>query len=407
MQKRMLDGELGEPVRQGMETIVELGKFWEAPDIIPVRSVHMAGASVKTARRAGRKHIRWIADEGGKFVVTATLNPAACDLTGLDLGVPAETVEQQREITDSYRRMGGIECHTCTPYLVGNAPLLGQHIAWGESSAIVYSNSVLGARTNREGGPSGLASALTGYTANYGMHLKENRLGTVRIDVDYPLSDLSEFGCAAYYAAKNFPDAIPVFTGLPAHTPVCALKEMAAALATSGSVSMYHAVGITPEAPTLEAATGGRQIQVVKVGRKEIEETKRFLNRTNESSEVDSIFIGCPHMDFDEIRTLARLLEGRKVNSGVKLWLFAAHSMWENTERSGFNRVLRDTGAILATDTCPNIMIFSEVIASNNFKSGATDSTKLAHYLPSWGLNIHYGSTEEVVEAAVTGKWRV
>src|SRR5208337_1282847 len=127
----------------------------------------------------------------------------------------------------------------------------------------------------------------------------------------------------------------------------------------------------------------------------------------NESSEVDSIFIGCPHMDFDEIRTLARLLEGRKVRSGVRLWLFAAHSMWENTERSGFNRVLKEAGAILASDTCPNIMIFSEVIASNNFKSGATDSTKLAHYLPSWGLNIHYGSTAEVVEAAVTGKWRV
>src|SRR5208337_4273421 len=118
-----------------------------------------------------------------------------------------------------------------------------------------------------------LASALTGFTANYGMHLKENRLGTVQIALDHPPGDVSEFGCAAYYAAKNFPDAIPVFTGLPPHTPACALKEMAAALATSGSVSMYHAVGITPEAPTLEAATGGRRIEAVKVGRKEIEET--------------------------------------------------------------------------------------------------------------------------------------
>lgn len=406
VQKRMLDGELGEPVRQSMELIVELAKFWEAPELIPVRSVHMPGASAKTARRAGRKYIRWAADEKGEFVTTTTINPAAADLTGIDIGVSPETMKQQLEITDSYRRMGAIECHTCTPYLVGNVPKKGEHVAWGESSAVVFCNSVLGARTNREGGPSALATALTGFTPKYGMHLDENRLATVHAMVEYPLRDVSDFGCAGYYVAKNFPDAIPVYTGFPTQCPTYGLKEVAAALATSGSVSLYHAVGITPEAPTLEAATGGKKIETIRIGAKELEETKHFLNRTNTSGEVDCVYIGCPHLDYEEVRMLVKLLKGRKVHPHVTLWLFAANSVWSNCERSGFAEILREAGAILVSDTCPNITIFSEVIASNGFKSGATDSAKLAHYVPSWGLNTHYGSTAEVIEAAITGKWR-
>ena len=154
----MLDGECGEPVRQGMELTVQLADFWDAVDLIPVRSVHMPGASAKTARRAGRKYVRWCADEGGKFLTVTTLNTGAVDLTGVDLGVSRDTMEQQAELTGSYKRMGAIDCHTCTPYYVGNCPRFGEHVCWGESSAVLYANSLLGARTNREGAPSALAT---------------------------------------------------------------------------------------------------------------------------------------------------------------------------------------------------------------------------------------------------------
>jgi predicted aconitase len=405
-QKRMLDGELGEPVRQSMELNLELAKFWDAPDLIPVQSIHMPGASAKTARRAGRKHIRWAADEGARFVTTTTLNPAAADLTGIDMGVGAETMRQQLEITDSYKRMGAIVCHTCTPYLVGNCPKVGEHAAWGESSAVVYANSVLGARTNREGGPSALAAALTGFTPGYGMHLKENRYATLQVAIDAPLVDVSDYGKAAYYTAKNFPDALPVFTGLPEYCPTYALKEMGAAMASSGSVSMFHAVGLTPEAPTLEAATDGKKIESINIGPRELAETRVFLNRTNDSSDVDCVFIGCPHMDYAEIKLLAGLLKGRKVKPDMRFWLFTSNSIWNLCERSGLTEALKEAGAVLISDTCPNIAIFNEIIKSQNFRSAATDSTKLAHYLPSWGLNTHYGSTADTVEAALTGKWR-
>jgi predicted aconitase len=408
LQKRMLDGGRGEPVRQGMELTVQLADFWEASALIPVRSVHMPGASTKTARRAGRKYIRWAADDGGRFVTMTTLNTGAVDLTGLDLGLRPETVAQQMELTDSFRRMGAIECHTCTPFLIGNLPRFGEHVCWGESSAILYANSLLGARTNREGAPSALASALTGFTPEFGMHLRENRLADVHIHIDYPLEEVTDYACAGYYLAKNYPDALPVFTGIPQGCPQYALKAVCASLGSSGSVSMFHAVGITPEAPTLEVATGSRKIESITMSRKERDETARFLGRTNDSAEVDCVFMGCPHLDFEEVMQLVGLLKGRKVKSGVSLWLYASNAVWSSCERSGLTRELRNAGALLISDTCPSITVLSDVIASRGFMSAATNSAKQAHYLPSsWGLNTHYGTTAACIEAAVTGKWRV
>jgi predicted aconitase len=406
VQKRMLDGEFGEPVRQSMEMIVELGTFYEAPELIPVQSVHVVGASAKTARRAGRKYVRWCADLGARVVTTTTLNPGAADLTGFDMGLSQETLDQQMELTESYKRMGAIECHTCTPYLIGNLPRFGEHIAWGESSAIVFSNSVLGARTNREGGPSGLASALTGFTGNFGMHFKENRLATIHVDVTCSLSDTSDFGAAGYCLAKQFPDALPVFTGLPERCSMIGLRALSAALATSGSISMFHAVGLTPEAQTLEMATGNRKLETLTLGQKEIKETKEYLNR-NDLSEVDCVFIGCPHLDFEETMAVAKLLSGRKVKPGVAFWLFAANSIWESCERSWLAQALRDSGAVVVSDTCPTITIFKDVMASKGFRSAATNSAKMAHYMPSsWEMKTHFGSTADCVEAAVSGKWR-
>jgi predicted aconitase len=367
----------------------------------------MVGAGVKTARRAGRKYIRWVADQGAKLAAICTLNPSATDQTGIDIGLSAETIEHQAEITESFKQMGAIDCHTCTPYLIGNLPRYGEHVSWGESSAVLYANSVLGARTNREGAPSALASALTGFTAEYGMHLKENRLATVHIHIDYPLKDVTDFACAGYYLAKHYPDALPVYTGFPERCPTFVLKAVCASLGASGSVSMFHAVGITPEAGTLEAATGGRKIESIKMGQKEKDETLQFLGRTNDSSEVDCVFMGCPHLDFEEIMQLTRLLKGRKVKSDVSLWLYAAHNIWNSCERSGLTKALKDSGAVLISGTCCVSTILSEIMTSRGFKSAATNSAKIAHYIPSsWGMKTHYGTTEDCIEAAVTGKWK-
>jgi predicted aconitase len=403
-QKGLLDGERGESVSGSMLILREIGDFWGAEELIRVRCVHMPGSSTKTARRAGRKYIKSVADEGCKFVTTTTLNPAADDLTGqFDIWVTEDTFKQQKEITESYCRMGAINCHTCTPYLVGNTPRFGDHVAWGESSAIVYANSVLGIRTNREGGPSALAAALTGFTPKYGMHLDENRKPNLHIRVEAVMSDNSDYGCMAYYVAKKYPDFLPVFSGLPQSCSGSDLKEICAALASSGSVSMFHAVGLTPEAPT-EEDIKSMGLETLVIGSREVEEARTFLDRNNQV-EVDCVYIGCPHLGYDEIIQLAGLLCGKKVHPDVELWLFAANSIWLTLERAGITKVLKETGAKLYSDTCPNVTLFHEVINKKSLRSGATNATKLAHYVPNWGLSTHYGSTKQCIDAAVSGRW--
>ncbi len=406
-EKRLLDGEKGEAVRQSMELVVEMGKIYDADRLLPIRSVHMSGASVKTTKKAGRDYICWVADEGNKFVTTTTVNPASDALVGFQMGIFPQTMQYQQDISNAYCKMGAFLSHSCTPYQLGNVPKVGEHIAWGESSAICFANAVLGARTNREGGPSCLASALTGYTANYGLHLPENRLATVEVVVESELLDRGDYGALGYYVAKHFPDGVPLFTGIPATVPTYGLKQLASSVASSGSVAMFHVPGATPEARTYEEATGGRKLEKIKVGKKEMEEATGWLNKSNPLDTIDCAFIGCPHLDFEEIAGLVQMLKGRKVNPGVKLWLFSAQATWSISERTGMNDVLREAGAVLVSDTCPGISIFNEVMKTQGFASAATDSAKQSHILPVWGMKTHFGTTAEVLEAAVTGKWRV
>jgi predicted aconitase len=175
-EQRMLDGKEGYPVQKAMQILVQLGEIYDAERMIPVSRVHMPGSSVVVAGEAGTKLVEKMAANGGYFKVTTTLNTGAVDFgQWKELGYPEETYKQQLRLTRAYEKLGGIACHTCTPYFIGQVPRLGEHIAWGESSAIAFINSVLGARTNREGGPSALAAALTGLVPEYGYHSCQGR----------------------------------------------------------------------------------------------------------------------------------------------------------------------------------------------------------------------------------------
>lgn len=401
----ILNGEKGEVLRQSMELIVEVGKVYEAERLLPIRSVHMSGASVKTTKKAGRDYICWVAEEGGKFVTTTTVNPASDALTGFQMGVSEQTMQNQIDISEAYCKMGAMLCHSCTPYQLGNIPKLGEHIAWGESSAIAFSNSVLGARTNREGGPSCLASALTGYTADYGLHKRENRYADIEIKVECELDDRGDYSALGYFVGRDFPDGVPLFTGLPGTTPTYGLKQLAASLPTAGSVALFHVEGVTPEARTYEEASGGKKLESINIGKKELEEAAEHLNTSTRGNSIDCAFIGCPHLDFEEIIGLTASLRGRKIHPGVSLWLFSSQATWSIAERSGACEALRDAGATIISDTCPAISIFPEVIKNRGFTSAATDSAKQAHILPVWGMKTHFGRTDQVLEAAVAGRW--
>lgn len=404
---QMLEGGKGPAVQKAMQILVALGEGFGAERMLEVNNVHMAGSSVLVAEEAGTRWVEDMREQGGKFITRVTTNPTAVDPTQWEsIGIPESDSVLQTRLTDAYAGMGANTCNTCIPYLVGNSPRLGEHMAWGESSAVVYANSVCGARTNREGGPSGMASALTGRTPAYGFHLTENRYGKILIKVEVPLKDMTDYGTLGCFAGKIAGQDTPVFVGVPSTPTLEDLKALSAALASSGAVSMFHAVGVTPEAPTLEAAFGGKDPEKVLVfDEAEKQKIEAFLNK-EPSDLVDWILVGCPNASVQEIREVAEALQDKKVHDGVALWVTTAGAMYAMAERMGYIKTIEDAGGVVVRETCP-FLARSRVIAPKmGYKTLTTNSAKMAFYAPGqFGLPTHYGNLQRVMQAAINGVW--
>lgn len=404
----MLDGDEGPAVKQAMEILVALGESFGAERLVRVNNVHMAGSSVLVAEEAGTRFVEDIRKKGGNFVTKVTTNPTAVDPTQWEkIGIPESDSVLQIRLTDAYAGMGANTCNTCIPYLVGNMPRFGEHMAWGESSAVVFANSICGARTNREGGPSALASALTGRTPEYGFHLKENRYGKLLIKVETSLDDMTDYGTLGYFAGRLAGQDTPVFTGIPSNPTLEQVKALSAALAASGAVSMFHAVGVTPEAPTLEEAFGARDPEKVFVfGEAEKQKAEAALNK-EPSDHVDWILVGCPNASVEEIREVADALRGKKVHKDVSLWVTTAGAMYAMAERVGYIQTIEDAGGVVVRETCPFLARSRVIAPKKGYKTLTTNSAKMAFYAPGqFGLPTHYGNLDRVMNAAINGVWR-
>jgi predicted aconitase len=266
-----------------MEILVALGEIYGARRLVPVSSVQVSGVSYKNLGDAGIEFLSELAEDG-KARVKTTLNPAGMDLENWRLqGIDPGFASKQLKVIDAYRRLGlEISC-TCTPYLAGNEPGFGEHIAWGESSAVVYANSVLGARTNREGGPSALAASLTGRTPLYGYHLDANRVATLTVDVKAELSTPEDFAAMGYSVGKVVRNGVPYFRGIR-EAGLEESKELSAALASSGGVAMYHMEGVTPEAKSPPSGT-----EAISFGRRDLAEATAGLN---DEGDPDFVSVG-------------------------------------------------------------------------------------------------------------------
>jgi predicted aconitase len=292
---------------------------------------------------------------------------------------------------------------TCTPYLAGNMPRFGEHCAWMESSAVVFCNSVVGARTNTEGRESTSAAMLAKRVPDWGFHQTDFRYGQHLVDVQVPVGDIFEWGMLGYFVGAAVQDAIPVIDGQVSGANLIRHKHFGAAAASSGGVELYHMVGVTPEAPSLEAAFGPRtpleRFVYDAAARKGIYET---LNSVGQSRDVDFVMLGCPHASLDQLAEIAALLDGRKVSANSALWIFTSRAVKLAAEAKGYGQALRDAGALLMTDTCSSI---SQAVPKGT-RVAALDSAKQVHYLPAI-MNIEgwYGTTAECVDAAVTGRW--
>jgi hypothetical protein len=318
-------------------------------------------------------------------------------------GVLQENYDLNMRIEAFCARIGLQLMNTCAPYQAGNLPTKGEHCAWMESSAVVYCNSVLGGRTNTEGSASVGAAMLVGKIPCWGYHLDQNRLGDVRVEVEADVMTIMDWGLLGYYAGEIIQEKIPVFTGIRNVPGLSELKHLGAAAASSGGVEMYHIVGVTPEANTIEQAFGRKKpVDTLTFGQAERKMAYEHLTSAKESK-VDFVVLGCPHYSLEQVWRAASLLEGKKVHADVSLWIFTSQAIKTVCDRMGYTENLARAGALLMTDTCPAM----GKVSPKGARVAAADSAKQAHYLPpALGLETWFGSMEDCISAAITGTWR-
>jgi predicted aconitase len=304
----------------------------------------------------------------------------------------------QRELTGKATQAGFIPAFTCAPYLVGNVPLKGEICAWTESSAVVYANSILGARTTRHGTESANAASLLGLVPEFGVLLDENRKGTVRVQVTAQLESPTDWGALGYYVGRLVGLGIPVFDGVRRPTQEEA-KQLCAALASSGGVTMCHIAGVTPEAPTLEAAFHGDVPKPAATFDQAALASTYALLSAHTDREIDSVILGCPHASLFEIAQIAAWLRGTRVADGVRLWINAACGTKRNAEAMGYAAEIQAAGGTILCDTCPtNLRIPARRIVTSGFKQ--------AHYARGMvGAETIVADTAACIRAAVAGKW--
>ena len=382
----LLDGEYGETKQKMMEILVSLGKIYDAERLIEVKNVQVSGASFKTIGDAG---LEWLNSLSGKAVVPSFLNPIGMPREGWEsLGIPGEFGRKQLEVNAAYTRLGIRPSCTCTPYYFTLIER-GDHLAWSESSAVVYANSVLGARTNREGGPSALASALTGKTPEYGLHIVKNRLPEIEFRLADPEAAKSwtqaEYGALGIIAGAISGNKIPLFKGIRPKADM--LKSMGAAMAASGAVALFHVEDITPEArfPFFKKHFAEDEREVITI---ETEEIKELFSEL----EPEAVAVGCPHLSRDELAELADLLDGRTVK--MPFYVFAAAEM-KSSCADAVSRIQK-SGARVIPDTC---MIVSPLFEKRGCVM--TNSGKAFTYLPGMCDTVpRLGSLEDCVRVA-------
>lgn len=310
------------------------------------------------------------------------------------MGIPPQFAAKQIQIINAYLKLGAKALCSCTPYLSGHSPSLNDHIAWAESSAVCYANSVLGARTNREGGPSALAAALIGKTANYGYHLDENRQPTMRINLDTYLHEESDFSALGAAIGKKVNNGVPYFTGIQ-HPDADSLKSLSASLAASGGVALFHIEGVTPEADSVQS----EGIESLSFTSEELDSSYELLS-TFQSGSVDLVTIGCPHASLSELKKIASHLKGKKVAKNTKLWIFTSVSVKLFAERFGYLKDITKSGGEVYTDCC---MVVAP-LESLGFKTIAVNSAKAAIYSPSSSqVEVIFGTTGRLIDIAVKG----
>lgn len=400
----MLRGDRGPAAKLAMSILVRMAELSGAQELLDISGAHID--STIYIGEAGLEFAERLARLGAKVAVPTTLN-----VSGLDehhwreWAVPADWARQAQRQMVAYQSMGTIPTWTCAPYQTAMRPKFGQQIAWGESNAIVFANSVIGARTERYPDLFDICCAITGRVPKIGLHLTENRAGELLLQLKNIPRDLQQsddfYPVLGHFIGQAALDRIPVIDGIGVAPNEDQLKALGAASASSGGVALFHMIGVTPEAPTLESAFHGRAPQdVIEVTMDMLRAARRELTHA-ENEVLHMVVLGSPHFSLGEFKQLALLVEGRRKNERVKFLVTSSRAMTQLAQHAGYLESLHAFGAQLTVDTC----ILASPMLPPEIKTLMTNSAKFAYYTPGLlGRNITFGSLRDCVNSAIEGK---
>ncbi|MGQ0731271.1 aconitase X [Acidovorax sp.] len=416
-EKAMLDGRDGPAVQAAMDLLMRYGRALGAERLVETNNV-VASISATTPfmrdyamQRGGMDAVfsEFSLDSDVPVTIPKVKTFTTHVQLGFDpgnaarMGVDEQTVQFYKKGEAYITGLGVQATNTCTPYQVGNIPTRGEHCAWMESSAVIYCNAVIGARTNTEGRESVGAAMLTGRIPYWGYHVDENRLGTHSVHIATDVITTADWGMLGYWIGEEVQGRVPVIEGWSKLPNLSRLKHFGAAASSSGGVEMCHIVGVTPEANTREQAFGrNTPREALTFDAQARQRTWERLNSTAKRQEVDYVMLGCPHYTIEQIWEAARLLEGRRVHENTELWIFTPRAIKSLADRNGYTAIIEAAGGHLMTDSCSAM----SRAAPKGTRTVALDSAKQAHYLPAiLGVEAWFGSTAECIDAACDGRF--
>ena len=402
--QEMLNGDHGPAARMAMSIVIRMAEVAGAQELLEITAAHID--STVYIGDAGLEFAERLASLGARVAVPTTLN-----VSGLDehhwqeWAVPSDWARQAYRQMVAYQSMGTVPTWTCAPYQTELRPSFGQQIAWGESNAIVFANSVIGARTERYPDLFDICCAITGRAPAIGLHLSENRAGQLLfrlVDIPESLQRRDDFyPVLGNFVGKASLDKIPVIDGITVKPDDDQLKALGAAMASSGGVALFHMVGVTPEAPTLEQAFHGKSPpEILDVTMETLRKSRAELTHTD-GDRLHMVVLGSPHFSLAEYRQLAPLLQGKRKHPDVKFLVTSSRAMTQLAEQTGSLGPILEFGAQITVDTC----ILTTPMLPEEIQYLMTNSAKFAYYSPGLlGKKITFGSLADCVQSAISGR---
>ncbi len=402
--RAMLDGKDGTAKQTAMSIVVQMAEVQDATALLEITQAHI-DATVYVGD-AGLEFAERLAAQDAKVAVPSTLNVGALDEHNWrEWAVPPEWAAKALRQMQAYESMGTTPIWTCAPYQTTHRPTFGEHVAWGESNAVSFANSIVGARTERYADMLDICCALTGRVPASGLHLSENRAGRLLlrlVEVPHEVQrDDSFFTVLGYVIGRAAGSRIPVVEGIVTEPDEDRLKALAATAASSGGVSMFHIIGVTPEAPTKDAAFHGRSPEeTLDITMEDLRRARNELT-TSDGTALDMVVLGSPHLSIGEIKRLLLLVEGRRAHPGVQFLVTTSRAVAHLAERSGAMEYLRAFGARVTVDTC----ILTTPMLPEGVRVLMTNAGKFAYYSPGLlGREVVFGGMEDCVRSAIEGR---